>query len=567
MTRITRRKFLKSSAFAGMGTALGAGRVLSVPSILTRPRVQTTTVQGELVFRPYFVQKGRGPHLLEWAYASDTKWDAFHSNITASKEGVRISDSEGHKRFGIDVRWNVEGFGYIFITADNGGEFYELPNSGKTRILNLNYELAKSRVFRNRRRVAQHQINGWRPSREAEGIISISEGYLDDAVKAANEDTRGGLAQSAMLYAMHGGEMIELEKARDDVIRQGYRPGFYLGCDARGMFEMHEDLFMERFTELFNYATITHVWRDSGVMEDFEPEEGKRMYEMRDLVFKKLRKRGFTVEGRPLFWFHKWVTPDWLKNKSFPQLMKYIESTTRDVIGHYGDGMYAWEIVNELHDWANECRLSPEQTVELTKFACEVAKDTAPGVHRLINNCCPYAEYVQLKEWSGQPATYPQRTPWQFTKDLVDAGVDFTLIGQQMYFPYRDLQDIVLLLERFESFGKPVQLSEIGAPGGPTERSVKLGKVVFPKDPYIWRRHWDEELQADWLESVYTLAYSKPFIEAANWFDFVDPYHFIDSGGLLRSSDGEKKAAFDRLANLENHWKTLPVKKQERRNR
>jgi hypothetical protein len=114
------------------------------------------------------------------------------------------------------------------------------------------------------------------------------------------------------------------------------------------------------------------------------------------------------------------------------------------------------------------------------------------------------------------------------------------------------------LIERFASFGKPVQLSEIGAPGGPTEKSVLLKTVGFPKEPYAWHRPWDEELQADWLEGVYTLAYSKPWIEAANWFDFVDPYSYIDNGGLLRSSDGEKKAAFDRLHKLEAGWKALP---------
>lgn len=59
--------------------------------------------------------------------------------------------------------------------------------------------------------------------------------------------------------------------------------------------------------------------------------------------------------------------------------------------------MYAWEVVNEAHDWANELQLTPDQIVEVTKLACDVAKDTAPNVHRLINNCCPFAEYVQLK--------------------------------------------------------------------------------------------------------------------------------------------------------------------------
>ncbi len=144
---------------------------------------------------------------------------------------------------------------------------------------------------------------------------------------------------------------------------------------------------------------------------------------------------------------------------------------------------------------------------------------------------------------------------------VVDAGVDFTLIGQQMYFPYRDLQDTILLLERYEQFGKPLQVSEIGAPGGVTDYSIRMGKSKFPTEPHIWRRPWDEELQADWLEAVFTLAYSKPFIEAANWFDFLDPHAYIENGGLLRSPQGETKASYDRFQRLVDRWKALPDRK------
>jgi hypothetical protein len=159
---ITRRKFLRDSAFAGVGATIGVGSLRSAPSILTRPRTSTNTSRGELLFRPAFVQAGRGPHLLDWAYASDTRWDAFHSNISASAEGVKISDTEGIEKFGINVRWNVEGFGYIFITADNAGEFYTIPASGKNAVLHLNYELASSRVARNRKRVRAFAESGCR---------------------------------------------------------------------------------------------------------------------------------------------------------------------------------------------------------------------------------------------------------------------------------------------------------------------------------------------------------------------------------------------------------------------
>ena len=46
--------------------------------------------KGTLVFRPYYPQSGRGPHLLDWAYCTDTAWDSFPSNITSPMPPARI---------------------------------------------------------------------------------------------------------------------------------------------------------------------------------------------------------------------------------------------------------------------------------------------------------------------------------------------------------------------------------------------------------------------------------------------------------------------------------------------
>jgi GH35 family endo-1,4-beta-xylanase len=355
---------------------------------------------------------------------------------------------------------------------------------------------------------------------------------------------------------MIGGEKLEMERARHLIAKTGYRPDFFIGCDARGYNQMDPDLFLERFTAVFNYATITH-YLISGHYQDFEPQEGSKKFNVRTVVLEELRQRGITVEGRPLFWFYNTTTPDWLRGKSFDDLLKYVESHARKVVGHYGDRMYAWEVVNEAHDWANELQLKPEQITQVTKLACEVAKDTNPKVHRLINNCCPFAEYVQLKKWGELDAIYPQRTPHTFMKELVEAEVDFTITGQQMYFPYRDLQDTIVLVERLEKFGRPVQLTEVGASSGPNQASVMCGRLGMPEEPYIWRRHWDEELQADWLEGLYTLAYSKPWIEAVNWYDLEDEHAWIKQGGLLRSAKGEPKAAYQRLLKLQEEWQAM----------
>lgn len=538
-----KKKFLKDSSIAGVSA-----------EIVTSKKINPKTEKGILIFKPFFVQKGNGPHLLDWAYACDENWDAFYSDISSSNEGVKISDTNNVEKFSIEVRWNVEGFGYIFISSDNGGEYYQLPPKGKTKTLNLNFELAKSRVIRNKKRIEKHKTNGWLPSYEILSFTNLSEELYNEAKKSEILSEKcGELSEKSLLYAMYASEMIELEKAEWEIQKREVRKNFFMGCDSRGFNQMDPELFLELFTNQFNYATITH-YLISDSYRDFEPIEGQLNFDTRDVVFDQLKKNNIAVEGRPLYWPYKTVTPDWLRNKSYDELLKYVEKHVRKVVSHYGDGMYAWEIVNESHDWANETQLKPDQITSLTKLACEVAKDTNPKVHRLINNCCPFAEYVQLKKWGEIDAKYPQRTPIKFMRDLADNDVDFTISGQQMYFPYRDLADTIILIERYEQFGKPVQLTEVGASSGPSKVSIENGSLEINNEPYIWHRKWDKNLQADWLEGLYTLAYSKDWIEAVNWYDFVDPYSWIKNGGLIESPKGEKKPAYDRLLNLQKKW-------------
>jgi hypothetical protein len=77
---------------------------------------------GSIILKPHFVQQGRGPHLDKFVFATDENGDTFHSDIGVTRDGVIIKDTEGMKKFGIN--------GYLFMTADNGGEFYQLPASG-----------------------------------------------------------------------------------------------------------------------------------------------------------------------------------------------------------------------------------------------------------------------------------------------------------------------------------------------------------------------------------------------------------------------------------------------------
>ncbi|MDO8551034.1 MAG: hypothetical protein Q7S39_12915 [Ignavibacteria bacterium] len=554
-----RRDFIKKSDVIGAGSLLAANELLSAPLVLTKSRTIKNTVQGELLFKPYFVQKGRGPHIYDLVWATDKNWDTFYSNISFSSEGIKISDTKDEEKFGINARWNVEGFGYTNITADNGGEFYTLPPDGKLNQLNLNYEFAKSRVARNKKRILHLKKDGWIPSKEVEMFLDLSEGLYVDATKVYSDKEKCALlAQKSLNYALWASEKMELEKANYVIQEGGYREDFFVGCDARSFYQMYQDKFLDLFSELFNYANITFVAKGDGMMSDYQPEKGVINPETREVLIKKLNQRNIKCQERLLFWFHDCCIPDWLRNMKYDELLKYAEKLTSDTMKQFGSSFYAMEVVNELHDWANELKLNHEQITELTRLINDVSKSVAPNVKTTINSCCLFAEYVHMNQYSsGEPAKFPQRTPWQWTKDLIDAGIDIDIVELQMYYPYRDLQDSILMTERFEVFNKPIHYSEVGVSAGPTERSVKLGTVEFPEEPYLWHHQWDEETQADWLEQIYTLAYSKPYVKACNWFDLIDTHSYMQNGGLFKSERGEPKASYHRLKNLKEKWKNI----------
>jgi len=69
-----------------------------------------------------------------------------------------------------------------------------------------------------------------------------------------------------------------------------------------------------------------------------------------------------------------------------------------------------------------------------------------------------------------------------------------------------------------------------------------------------WHGPWSERVQADWLEAIYTLVYSKPEFEAIGWWDLTDmPGHFWPHGGLLHA-DLTPKLAYHRLGELQKAW-------------
>jgi len=66
----------------------------------------------------------------------------------------------------------------------------------------------------------------------------------------------------------------------------------------------------------------------------------------------------------------------------------------------------------------------------------------------------------------------------------------------------------------------------------------------------VWHNEFSETVQADWVESVYTIAYSKPGVEAISYWDFDGKGH----DGFV-TTEGKPRESYHRLQALLAKWR------------
>jgi hypothetical protein len=148
-----------------------------------------------------------------------------------------------------------------------------------------------------------------------------------------------------------------------------------------------------------------------------------------------------------------------------------------------------------------------------------------------------------------------------YAEMVAQAGINFEAFGLEMEMGVpapgrylRDLFQISCMLDKFSTMGRPLFLTGVGCPGRntPDPSDVSMGRL----DPAIggrWHRPWDTQLQAEWMESIYRVALSKPFVESIAWADLADMGQTLPGGGLLDDML-QPKPVFERLHKLREQF-------------
>ncbi len=520
-----RRKFLTASAAA----ALGLPGSLQGAEPASKSKSKTSSDEPQL--RVVMTNPDGSPLVKEVATklcARDLANDplpqrvahaAGRARVTLAKEPIQLS-----------LRLNVPGFGEVYCWADNDGKGYAKPgnitfvvDAAATRLRRVReaYDLAK---------------------REAVAIEPQTDKYLQEAAQPVT-DVRS--AYAALAAGLHAGEQLSLARARHRIARlKRPRKDFFFG----GMIAGYDHLgpqFEQAVRERFNFATTSwYTWGNE------QPVDQRINHARSDGAIQWCLDRGITPKGFGYCYMIRGATPEWIRTWPYEKILPEYVRVVKQTMKRYAGKLKYAEIINEAHDKANLWKLSHEQILEITRAVCRAAREGSPTVQRQINNCCLWAEYARTANADGSR----RWSPYRYIDDCLRSGVKFEVLGLQLYYPQVDVLEIERMLDRFKVFKKPIHITEIATASvdGPDPNSMRPNTTAPG-----WHGPWSEETQADWLEAIYTLLYSKPEFEAIGWWDLTDrPGHFWPHGGLLHA-DLSPKLAYHRLGELQQAWGVL----------
>ena len=338
----------------------------------------------------------------------------------------------------------------------------------------------------------------------------------EDAVSAtakAIEQHRKGDAVIRIVDAAGrpvAGAKVEVSLVRHD---------FLFGCNIY-MFDhfktaFENDLYKQRFAELFNYATVGFYWRS------YEPERGRPNYAYTDKVVAWCADRQIRMKGHPLLWAHQAGIPTWSDGQPSAEVRR---QRVIDILSRYGPRIAFWEIVNEPghleslpidepYRWARQA--DPK--------ACLIVNDSD-----VLSNGFP--------------------TFLKLLQEAKAAGVPFDGIGIQAHEPRTmrfPLQNVVTVLDQYAALGKGLHITEFTprSSGDPITGSHLTGP-------------WDEKAQAEYAEEFYRVCFAHPAVVAITWWDLCDQGSWLTGGGMLRK-DLSPKPVYTALHKLiHQEWTT-----------
>ncbi len=319
--------------------------------------------------------------------------------------------------------------------------------------------------------------------------------------------------------------------------------------------------YKEYFSDFFNMATLPFYWNAT------EPEKGQTRYDKNspklyrrppiDLCMEFCEKHG--IEPREHALAYEQFFPEWLSQCSVFEVKKAFEKRCMEISERYRDRIPTIEVTNEM-EWPKG-KTAFYNEPDFIEWCFKTAEKYFPSNQLVIN------DHTALV-WGDN--IRPSAKYYAYTEAAMLKGARVDAIGLQYHMfyrkeseykatrPYYNPQNLYAHMDLYSALSKPLQVTEVTIPAysGGAE---------------------DEQIQAEILETLYSIWFSHPAMEQIVYWNLVDGYaHVADAtpekiratqgnmaigenyfhGGLIRF-DMSPKPAYYTLKNLiQNKWHT-----------
>ncbi len=456
---------------------------------------------------------------LKTLYASGMDFEPDERRMRIQPDGT-VELQVTQSPYMIHAKIAVPLYGHLWVMADNLGEGY---TGGFVDFVS---EAVRTYI-------------AW-AKRFSEGVeLSVStRAHLDAAAELEHLANRGMDTPDNRLYALshaiYAAEGALVEKSRAALTP---RKDLRLGCNF-ARFTSPSTRYAKFFANAFDFATLPFYPGRT------VPEKGKYDYSYIDKALAFLTEKGITPKGHPLFFGHKEVNPPWMFSLSYPELRKEAAAIAKHHVEAYRGVIDIWDAMNEAHDWANCFELDQAQLVDLTRATTDALREGNDKAVSIVNVCLPFAEYVAGRYNCYGALPEHLRSPLKYFRTILEAGVDFDVVGIQLYFPGRDMVAVSRMLDAYAALGKPIHITEMGVNGGfRVKGNAGSSWSQLDMSEGIWHGGWNEHTQADWMEQFYTIAAARKEIRALTWWDFIEP-SFSGNGAFLYEDENPREIYF-----------------------
>lgn len=461
----------------------------------------------------------------------------------AFRDGMLIVTPTDNLAAGVALLWDAGDIGSYHL------ETTRLPQREAPYILNI--ELARFRLMKIVQKQEDWNLFDFPRAEKFAEMFRQAQSLFAEALGSMHEPEEAAiLADRSLAMAIDLSEQLAMFHA-DLLLNRRRSAGAFVKhiIGVRVNSSIPNEKYKETAATGFDYVNLPMSWRQ------LQPEEQAFNTESIDQWVEFLSKKRTPIIAGPLVNLAETEVPDWMFiwEHDFDTLRELAYEYTQKVIGRYRRAVGAWNVCAGLHT-NSAFTLSFEQMIELTRLLVSQAKTLMPNCKTLVTITQPFGEYHSKPNAGVAPMLYAEM--------LSQSGINFEAYGLQLEMGVptqgsftRDLFQLSCMLDKFSTLGRPVYLTGMCVPGRNSPDPADLTEGGL--DPSLagrWHKAWEPEIQAEWMDQVYKLAMSKPYVESIAWGNLADLGHTVPGGGLLDDML-KPKASYEQMQELRERFK------------